>query len=331
MFNESESDLDTHSINYCFTHINLSCIKDFKAEATDIILYIFVSAISMLTVFLNLLVIISISHFKKLHTPTNLLILSLAVSDLIVGLIVMPVQGIKLIDSCWYFGETFCSLFPYFLYVVISASLGNLIIISVDRYIAVTDPLRYPTRVTNIRTIFCIVMIWFWSLIFGIIILSHATFPTDKSQNCLGECRLVVKFEYFITDLMVTFIGPCCTILSLYLRILCIAKQQAQNLISFKGKRVCLQDKAMRTIGILVAVYLLCFIPYYIAVLTQLHKPDDNVINVTCWIISMNSCMNPIIYALFYKWFRVSVKHILTLKIFEPLSEYFNLLPRNEV
>ncbi|KAL1263573.1 hypothetical protein QQF64_006312 [Cirrhinus molitorella] len=144
------TNVDNQTVRYCFPNNNLSCTKSIRAESEYIIVYTFISVTSVFTVFLNLLVIVSISHFKQLHTPTNVLILSLAVADLIAGLILMPVQGMKLIEPCWYFGEIFCSIFPLILYVVVTASLGNLVIISVDRYIAVHDPLRYPLKSSSV-------------------------------------------------------------------------------------------------------------------------------------------------------------------------------------
>ncbi|CAM4729303.1 unnamed protein product [Leuciscus chuanchicus] len=90
---------EDHETQYCFPAINSSCIKGKRSSFEHNIIYIFVSLLSAWTVFLNLLVIISISHFKKLHTPTNLLILSLAVADLLIGLIVVPVEGIKQIET----------------------------------------------------------------------------------------------------------------------------------------------------------------------------------------------------------------------------------------
>ncbi|KAF4108412.1 hypothetical protein G5714_011171 [Onychostoma macrolepis] len=92
---------EDHETQYCFPAINSSCIKEKRSSHEYNIMYVFFSLLSAWTVFLNLLVIISISHFKKLHTPTNLIILSLAVADLLVGLIVMPVDAIKLIETSW--------------------------------------------------------------------------------------------------------------------------------------------------------------------------------------------------------------------------------------
>ncbi|KAF7646648.1 hypothetical protein LDENG_00184260, partial [Lucifuga dentata] len=69
----------------CFPELlNTSCRKPIKHQYETMTAYILLSSISLLTFTLNLLVIISISHFRQLHTPTNLLLLSLAISDFFV-------------------------------------------------------------------------------------------------------------------------------------------------------------------------------------------------------------------------------------------------------
>uniref|UniRef100_A0A9J8BL79 G-protein coupled receptors family 1 profile domain-containing protein n=1 Tax=Cyprinus carpio carpio TaxID=630221 RepID=A0A9J8BL79_CYPCA len=316
--------------SYCFPNNNLSCFKDIKPEVEYVILFIFISLASVFTVFLNLLVIISISYFKQLHTPTNLLILSLAVADLIVGLIVIPLMGIRFIETCWYFGETFCSLFLFTVFVVVSASLGNLVFISVDRYIAVSDPLRYTVRVTTDKVVFCIIINWLCSIIYSVIILYNTMFYPETQDRCYGDCSVSFKFEHVVTDLIITFVAPSSIIMSIYVKIFCVAKYQAKVVNCVTGISRS-QRKAAKTLGIVVMVYFVCWIPYYIVILIEGNDTKESVeFNVTCWIVYMNSCMNPLIYALFYKWFRKSAKHILTLKIFKPSSEYLNLFPEED-
>ncbi|KAI7805750.1 trace amine-associated receptor 13c-like [Triplophysa rosa] len=319
---------DNQTIQYCFPNHNLSCTRNSRLEFEYIIVYIFVSAMSALTVILNLLVIISISHFKQLHTATNVLVLSLAVADLMSGLILLPVQGIKLIESCWYFGEIICSIFPLVLYVVVKESLGNMIIISVDRFIAVNDPLRYPMRVTHNRVVFSIVGNWLFSAFYSFYLLYDFLLYPERNHKCLGECVLIVTLENLIIDAIVCLVAPCFVIISLYVKICIVAKHQAEHLNSFTAKKVNSEKKATRTLGIVVMVYILCWLPYYLITLSLGHDENDAlIINVMYWIMCLNSCMNPLIYAMFYPWFRISTKYILTLKIFEPSSEYFNLFP----
>ncbi|XP_073729837.1 trace amine-associated receptor 13c-like [Misgurnus anguillicaudatus] len=179
---------------------------------------------------------INSSCTKKLHTPTNMLILSLAVADLLIGLIVMPLEAIRFIETCWYFGETICRLFLIIMGLLVCTSLSNLVLIAVDRYVAVCQPLLYPQKITMTRTIIMICVSWFCSSPYNISALTIS----QSRFTCYGECTFMVTFVWKITDLFLSFLLPCSVIITLYLRIFYVAHHQVKviNSLMRSGKHL---------------------------------------------------------------------------------------------
>ncbi|XP_059401397.1 trace amine-associated receptor 13c-like [Carassius carassius] len=313
---------EDHMTQYCFPAINSSCIKGMRSTYEYNFMFVFFSLLSAWTVFLNLLVIISISHFKKLHTPTNLLILSLAVADMLVGLIVMPIEATRLIETCWYFGDTFCRLFLTIMGLLFSASLGNLVLIAIDRFVAVCHPLLYPQKITTTKTLIIVSLCWFCSSAYNTAIVTSIS---HKKYACYGECTIMITSDWTVIDLFFSFLIPCTIIITLYLRIFYVAHQQVKVINSLVkcGKHVNdgfvkrkSERKAALTLGIIVTIYLVCWIPFFILSLTGNTGMASTTAYILLWILYINSGLNPLIYALFYPWFKMSVKHILTCKIF---------------
>nr|XP_046247886.1 trace amine-associated receptor 13c-like [Scatophagus argus] len=124
----------------CIPPLNTTC-RPMSVTHKAMLIKTLLSCFCLLTVMLNLLVIISISHFRQLQTPTNLILLSLAVSDLLVGLAVMPAT-INSMQSCQYTDKISCVLWYLLAFILTSASVGSMVLIAVDRYVAICYPLR---------------------------------------------------------------------------------------------------------------------------------------------------------------------------------------------
>ncbi|XP_047457667.1 trace amine-associated receptor 13c-like [Mugil cephalus] len=324
-----------HEAELCFPLLlNTSCKKPLRHQA-EIVIYILLSCISLLTVVLNLLVIISISHFRQLHTPTNLFLLSLAVSDFLVGLLLMPIQ-ILLLEGCWVLGTFLCGLSYYIGFILTSASVGNMVLVSVDRYVAICDPLCYPTKVTQSRVQICVCLCWICSVFYNSVILKDFLKDPDRYVSCYGECVIVIDFITGAFDIVLTFVCPIAVIIVLYLRVFVVAVSQARAMRSHIAA-VTLQGsghvtakkserKAATAIGVVVVVFLVCFCPYFSPSLAGQNISTSVEFSVFgLWLLFCNSCLNPLIYAFFYPWFRRSVKLIVTLQILQPDSCDINI------
>ncbi|XP_031662001.1 trace amine-associated receptor 13c-like [Oncorhynchus kisutch] len=312
-------------IQYCFQDRNSSCRKALLSTSIYITLYIFFSLISAVTVFLNVLVIISISHFKQLHTPTNLLIFSLAVSDLLVGLIVIPVVTVAIMESCWGFGEYFCAFQFYISFLCTSLSLGNLVLISIDRYVAVCDPLLYHSRIT-IRRMMCFISItWCCCIIYDAVIIKNVV-NVQTPGRCLKEC-FIVEGKTWVNNIIyiaITMAVPCSIIITLYMKIFLVARSQARKVFSKQAASVSgvktvqankSERKAAKTLGIVVVNYFICWIPSLFVYFFSSFLIEIFSSYFISFLPLVNSLINPIIYAFFYPWFKVTAKLILTLKL----------------
>ncbi|XP_018526697.1 trace amine-associated receptor 13c-like [Lates calcarifer] len=319
----------------CFPELNTSCRKPTPPWSEAVLLNILLSFISALIVALNLLIIISISHFRQLHTPTNILLLSLAVSDFLVGLLLMPVE-IFLRTSCWFLGDLMCSLYNYVSLIITSASIGDMVLISADRYVAICDPLHYTTRVTGRRVKLCVCLCWLCSVFYNSLFVKDDLTQPDRHSSCYGECVIVINYVAGAIDLVLTFIFPVTIIIILYMRVFVVAVSQAramrshitavtlQRSASLTTKKS--ELKAARTLGVLVVVFLICFCPYYCVSLAGDNLLNTSSASIVLYLFYFNSCINPVIYALFYPWFRKVLKLVVTLQILQPGSHEANIL-----
>ncbi|XP_057707660.1 trace amine-associated receptor 13c-like [Corythoichthys intestinalis] len=308
----------------CYPQANNSCRAPKQPPGQAMLIYVLLSSISIITVVLNLLVIFSITYFRQLHTPTNLLLLSLSVSDLLVGVLLMPVEIIY-IEACWLLGDVACTLYYVIDYIITSASVANMVLISADRYMAICRPLSYLCYITNRTMHVGVSLCWLCSIAYRLLLLHDHLRKPGRSNSCLGECVVVISKVAGTVDLVFTFALPILVILVLYVQVLVVAFHHARGIRSQVGAiqapRMVKKSelKAARTLAIVVAVFLLCFCPYYSPTITGKDTlVDATTVAFEIWLTHFNSCLNPIIYALFYPWFRKCIKLILTLQIFKP-------------
>uniref|UniRef100_A0A8C4T0R1 G-protein coupled receptors family 1 profile domain-containing protein n=1 Tax=Erpetoichthys calabaricus TaxID=27687 RepID=A0A8C4T0R1_ERPCA len=311
---------------FCPHPENTTCSLQNPSLAVSIILYIiFITAI-LLATFGNLVVIISIAHFKQLHTPTNVLTLSMAVADFIIGVFVMPFRLIQIMDKCWDLDVHTCMAGIFCFTVVTTISVTHLIFLSVDRYYAVCYPLHYSTKITVGRAWVFAAICWICSICYNVLFFYvEFTFLLSEKNVCLGFCLFVTLLTLLIVDMLFNSILPFSVMLVFYSKILIVAIQHAKALRNIRNEAQTVQkkkqkkgfrkkqNKATITIGIVIGTFFLFISQFQIfAFLSLFITVSKLALGISEYLLLLNFALNPLIYGLFYPWFRKGFKCIIT-------------------
>ncbi|NXU74464.1 TAAR2 protein, partial [Oreotrochilus melanogaster] len=319
----------------CSEFGNKSCPERFRSPGIRVVMYLFITAIFLLTILGNLAIIISISYFKQLHSPTNFLILSMAVTDFLLGFAIMPYSMVRSVENCWYFGMTFCKVHYSFDLMLCLVSIFHLCAIAMDRFYAICHPLHYVSTVTITAIKQTMLVCWSVPAAFAFgVVFSEAYASGVKGYEmlvkCSSLCPIVFNKLWGAVLFTVGLFAPACIMVGIYVKIFvvsqrhtCELKQAHRHTKTERQKELSKSKdgKAAKTLSIVMLGFLICWFPCFFAILIDPFlnfSTPLTLFDALNWLGYLNSFCNPLIYGFFYPWFRKTFKYILKGKIFNP-------------
>jgi len=292
----------------------------------------------------NGLVVIAVASTRRLRSSvTNYFIVSLAVADLTVAVLVMPYAVLYELYGRWTFGWVFCYFWISCDVTCCTASILHLCVISVDRYIAVTEPLSYRSRMTRHRALMAVVGVWTCSSAISFVPVYagwfvEGSFGSDGEQHMrLYEdgptCGLFVNRVYAVISSTTSFYLPLVVMLVVYAKIYRVARRQVAEIHELerslrasqraptgrfqrRSRRVVSDTKAVKTLGTLMGLFCVSWLPFFVLYVVKpfcaaaCTVPYEVEAAVT-WLGYCNSFINPCVYAFLNRDFRSAFGRIL--------------------
>ncbi|XP_069748440.1 5-hydroxytryptamine receptor 1F [Narcine bancroftii] len=203
------------------TFSNLTLEELVKGKTSKVLISLSLSVLTAMATVINSLVITAIIITRKLHHPANYLICSLAVTDLLVAVLVMPFSIVYTVKETWIMGQVVCNIWLSVDITCCTCSILHLAAIALDRYRAITNAVEYAQKRTPKHAGVMIVIVW----VISIFISLPPLFWRHQGNNKADEC--LIKHEHLLYTIYSTFGAfyiPLALILILYYKIYRAAK-----------------------------------------------------------------------------------------------------------
>uniref|UniRef100_A0A8C3AF42 5-hydroxytryptamine receptor 6 n=1 Tax=Cyclopterus lumpus TaxID=8103 RepID=A0A8C3AF42_CYCLU len=299
------------------------------------------TAIILMTVCGNMLLIAVVFAHRSLRCTSNCFLVSLFLSDLMVAVVVMPPAMLNVLCGAWVLWPAFCPIWLCFDVMCCSASILNLCVISLDRYVFIISPLRYKQRMTPPRALLLVGAAWGLAALASFLPIEMKWHSLGHGRGLSFQCRLRVTLPFALVASVLTFFLPSSAICFTYCRILLAARRQAKRVAALshpphphpslgepsrppspgvaagqrrlahrQGRRAL---KASLTLGVLLGLFFSAWLPFFITNMAQAvcECVPLALFDAITWLGYCNSTMNPIIYPLFMRDFKRALGRLL--------------------
>ena len=264
--------------------------------------------LSLLAIVGNSLILVAFVKNPSLISPSNIILISLALSDLCVGLIVQPMHITWRLNQSGLINEAWRRDILFLVSVSLSGilcmfSLLSVTALSADRYLALRLHLRYNELITERRT---------------------CCFLGLLSVASVAICSVTLLFQAY-DEFVGSFTALACFVVNavLYLKIYRVVQRHKRQINGLQSGRIpnrgLVSTLRFRTSSLAMfyvyIIFLLCYLPYTsLAILHALFRTNTPVkiaFEASWTLVYMNSALNPMLYSWRLKRIRMAVKDIL--------------------
>ncbi|XP_068094715.1 5-hydroxytryptamine receptor 5A [Hyperolius riggenbachi] len=312
-------------------------LNRYRISVFSVLILTLLAMLVVATFLWNVLVLVTILRVRTFHRVPHNLVASMAISDVMVAALVMPLSLVhELNNRRWRLGRVLCHIWISFDVLCCTASIWNVTAIALDRYWSITRHLEYTLKTRKRISNIMILLTW---LLSAVISLSPLFGWGETYSEVNEECKVSQEPSYTIFSTFGAFYLPLCVVLFVYWKIYKAAKfrigskktntitpmpevievkeasNQPQMVFTVRHATVTFQTdgdtwreqkekRAALMVGILIGVFVLCWIPFFI---TELINPlcscDIPPIwkSIFLWLGYSNSFFNPLIYTAFNK------------------------------
>jgi hypothetical protein len=279
--------------------------------------------IAVFSIFGNILVVLAVWKNMPLRTITNTFIVSLAVADMLVGLVAIPCALVTFyghpMDN--FYG---CLILNCLVVILTQSSIFSLLAIAIERFVAVRHPLRYQEWFSMKTACIIILVLWVGAIVIGLV----PAFGWHGTHYDKGSCQfmIVIDMKYMV---YFNFFGgvliPLIILFIIYIYIFYTVRKQSQKIAALeimndsvsrnnaKAKR---NKKAAKSLAVIVVVFAICWLPLHIlntltVVCPSICSYPFELLLAAIYLSHANSAINPLLYALGNSGFRRAFKKLL--------------------